>query len=175
MRVIFQTIARKLFALCEYSLNASSLNASMFSTFFYRCRSVALELVRYKRNSLNASSLNANLTVVQILRLSVDNFLHFIARETLKEVLMQRDAQLSDNPIQAAVDGVAFIANHFRQQNEDQKVCNFAYAHTNITQRAGERGLAIHCASAGSFFPLDLQLYVSVRHINHCTTRAHYT
>ena len=58
MRVIFQTVAQKSFALCEYSLNAS-----MLSTFFYRCRSVALERVRYKRNSPNASSLNANLTV----------------------------------------------------------------------------------------------------------------
>ena len=63
MRVIFQTVARKSFTLCEYSFNTNSLNASMFSTFFYRCRSVALERVRYKRNSLNASSLNANLTV----------------------------------------------------------------------------------------------------------------
>ena len=63
MRVTFQTVARKSFAISEHSLNTSSLNASVFSTFFYRCRSVALEPVRYKRNSLNASSLNANLTV----------------------------------------------------------------------------------------------------------------
>ena len=61
MRVIFQTVARKSFAISEHSLNAS-----VFSTFFYRCRSVALEPVRYKRNSLNASSLNANLTVSRI-------------------------------------------------------------------------------------------------------------
>ena len=33
------------------------------ATSHYRCQSVALERVRYKRNSLNASSLNANLTV----------------------------------------------------------------------------------------------------------------
>jgi hypothetical protein len=41
---------------------------------------------------------------------------------SLKEVLMQRDVQLGSNPLQAAVDGATFIANHFRQKTEDDDV-----------------------------------------------------
>jgi hypothetical protein len=67
MRVIFQSVARKLFALSKCLLNASSLNARPFSTFFHQCQLVALELVRYKRNSLNASSLNAMSSVLAAL------------------------------------------------------------------------------------------------------------
>ncbi len=45
------------------------------------------------------------------------------ADAAVKEVLIQRDLQLSADPMQAAIDGATFIAGHFRQHEEDQRVC----------------------------------------------------
>jgi hypothetical protein len=44
---------------------------------------------------------------------------------------MQRDVQLGSNPLQAAVDGATFIANHFRQKTEDDEV-NLKHTHKCI-------------------------------------------
>ena len=64
----FSGTVRFAFSEVAPSPNFPSLNASVYSTcFFYRCRSVTLERVRYKRNSLNARSLNTNLTVANSL------------------------------------------------------------------------------------------------------------
>lgn len=37
-------------------------------------------------------------------------------------MLTDRDKHLQDDPMQAAIDGVSFVANHFRQQTEDEIV-----------------------------------------------------
>ena len=40
----------------------------------------------------------------------------------VRHLLDKREQQLRANPLEAAIDGATFIADHFRQQTEDKKV-----------------------------------------------------